>query len=116
MKKYFIENYQLNELVENKLLINKYDLSVKYSYELTNEWEAFFFNILKEIQPIKIDKDIDLFNYFMGNYQYLIDTYNLHISKDDYIEISDYIPYSEWILNPTAAIESDENGFWITQE
>ena len=44
-----IEDYQLKELEDKTLYINKYDLSLKYNYELASTWKEFFFDILDEL-------------------------------------------------------------------
>ena len=44
-----IEDYQLEELKNQKVFINKYDLSLKYSYELSVYWKELFFDILEAL-------------------------------------------------------------------
>ena len=41
-----IADYQLRELAEKKIYINKYDLSLKYNYELEPYWKALFYDIV----------------------------------------------------------------------
>lgn len=95
-----LEDYQLRQLEEERLFINKYDLSLKYNYELGIYWKEFFFDLISEL--IKKDGCIfqqnknSLFDYFKKEYYNIIKEYKLNIDIQDYIEISDYISLKEW--------------------
>ena len=44
-----LEDYQLRELEEGRLFINKYDSDcLMYDYELKAYWEILFFDIMQE--------------------------------------------------------------------
>ena len=97
MKK--IEDYQLRELKEEKLFINKYSLDVKYDYEMKIFWKDFFFDMLQEMAQrdiVYLDKQVNLFQYLKENYNTIIKLWNLNIDKKDYIELTDYMTLDEW--------------------
>lgn len=97
-----IENYQLEELHNKKLFINKYDLDLKYNYELDKYWKEICFDILKEIVLSKNSK-IMLEKEFFKNYNNkqtlvsLIKNFKINIDMRDYIELEDYITLEEWL-------------------
>ena len=49
MTKIRLEDYQYNDLIEEKLFINKYDLDFKYLYEMNRYWKEFCFDLLNEL-------------------------------------------------------------------
>lgn len=97
-----IENYQLEELHNKKLFINKYDLDLKYNYELDKYWKEICFDILKEIVLSK-NSEIMLEKEFFKNYNNkqtlvsLIKNFKINIDMRDYIELEDYITLEEWL-------------------
>lgn len=97
-----IENYQLEELHNKKLFINKYDLDLKYNYELDKYWKEICFDILKEIMFSK-NSEIMLKKEFFKNYNNkqtlvsLIKNFKINIDMRDYIELEDYITLEEWL-------------------
>lgn len=97
-----IENYQLEELHNKKLFINKYDLDLKYNYELDKYWKEICFDILKEIVLSK-NSEITLEKEFFKNYNNkqtlvsLIKNFKINIDMRDYIELEDYITLEEWL-------------------
>lgn len=97
-----IENYQLEELHNKKLFINKYDLDLKYNYELDKYWKEICFDILKEIVLSK-NSEIMLKKEFFKNYNNkqtlvsLIKNFKINIDMRDYIELEDYITLEEWL-------------------
>ena len=107
-----IADYQLRELAEKKIYINKYDLSLKYNYELEPYWKALFYDIAYALYKkngslcCKSSEDKkDLFAYLQKNYEQLIKDNRLPIDVRDYVEINDYITFDEWRLHPNAEIK-----------
>jgi hypothetical protein len=99
MKK--LDDYQVQELMEGKLLINKYTLELKYDYELEVYWKEFFFDILGELSKhhssyLQANPKEPLFDYFKENYYNIINEYKLCIDKRLYVEINDFISIHEW--------------------
>lgn len=97
-----LEDYQIEELESGKLFINKYDLSLKYLYELNANWKEFFFDLLSELVSKRSfyllqDSKVSLLDYMKKDYSNLIKKYDLKIDFRDYIELNDYVSYSEWI-------------------
>lgn len=105
-----IENYQLEELKDNKIFINKYDLSLLYNYEISCYWKEFFFDILQSLCENDYQFNLDylerksLFGYMKKNYKEIIEEYNLNIDIRDYIEINDYLSFDEWTNNENNGI------------
>ncbi|MBQ9731165.1 MAG: hypothetical protein IJV94_03515 [Bacilli bacterium] len=96
-----IEDYQLKELQLERLYINKYDLSLIYSYELNRYWKEFFFDIIvelskKEGSTIHISSN-NVFNDLKKDYKHIIKIFNLNIDFKDYIELNDYLSLHEWL-------------------
>ena len=94
-----LEDYQLQELQEKKLFINKYDLSLKYLYELNVQWKEFFFDLLAEMTKIDVvylDKQDNLLEYLKEDYKTVIKEWNLKIDIRDYVDLTDYISLEEW--------------------
>ena len=97
-----IENYQLEELQSKKLYINKYDLTLKYSYELEKYWKELCFDILKAIVLTR-NSEIILEKEFFKHYSNietllsLIKNFDVNIDFRDYIELNDYISLEEWL-------------------
>lgn len=117
-----IADYQLRELAEQKVFINKYDLSLKYSYELEPYWKALFYDIACELYKkngritVKTAEDKNnLFNYFKKNYSQIIKSNNLPIDIRDYIEISDYISFDEWRLHPNTEVKFVNQKIWLIE-
>lgn len=116
-----IEDFQLIELQQEKLFINKYDLDLKYDYELKSQWKEFFFDILSELMTKTEEFSVtganskeELFNYLKNNYKSIINNYNLKIDKRDYIDIEDYISLKEWEKeNPNNRVLFTENDGFI---
>jgi hypothetical protein len=97
-----IENYQLEELQSKKLYINKYDLTLKYSYELEKYWKELCFDILKAIvltrnSEIMLEKEF--FKYYSNKETVLslIKNFNVNVDFRDYVELNDYISLEEWL-------------------
>ncbi len=97
-----IENYQLEELQNKKLFINKYDLTLKYSYELEKYWKELCFDVLKAIVLTR-NSEIMLEKEFFNHYNRketllsLIKNFDIDIDFRDYIELNDYISLEEWL-------------------
>lgn len=114
-----IEDYQLKELQDNKLFINKYDLSLKYDYELSVYWKELFFDILETLTLDDFEFHLDflagssLFNYMKNNYKDIIKNFHLNIDIKDYIEITDYISYKEWSDNLNNGIAYFKDGIYL---
>lgn len=114
-----IEDYQLKELQDETLFINKYDLSLKYSYELSIYWKELFFDILEALTLNNFEFHLDflekssLFDYMKNNYKNIIRNFHLNIDIKDYIEISDYISYKEWSNNLNNGIAYFKDGIYL---
>ena len=100
-----IENYQLEELGNNRLFINKYDMSLKYSYELNIHWKELFFDIMNELFNtygiVSFKKGTEykegLFEILQENYEEVIKDNHLKTDIRDYIELEDYISFDKWL-------------------
>ena len=114
-----IEDFQLEELKNQKVFINKYDLSLKYDYELSIYWKELFFDILEALTFNDFEFHLDflekssLFNYMKNNYKNIIKNFHLNIDVKDYIEISDYISYKEWSDNLNNGIAYFKDGIYL---
>lgn len=107
-----IEAYQLEELKLNRLYVNIYDLSLKYSYELNVQWKEFFFDLLNELAQkdnvtVPKLKNKTLLENLKGDYELIIALHDLKTDIRDYIEITDYISFQKW-----EAIEGNELVFY----
>ena len=97
-----IENYQLEELQSKKLYINRYDLTLKYSYELEKYWKELCFDVLKAIVLTR-NSEIMLEKEFFRHYNNketllsLIKNFDINVDFRDYIELNDYISLEEWL-------------------
>lgn len=114
-----IEDYQLKELQDEALFINKYDLSLKYNYELNIYWKELFFDILEALTLNDFEFHLDflakssLFNYMKNNYKDIIKNFHLNIDVRDYVEIADYISYKEWSNNFNNGIGYFKDGIYL---
>lgn len=117
-----IEDYQLKELQDNKLYINEYDLSLKYNYELNTYWKELFFDILEQLTLNDYEFHLDyltktsLFSYMKKNYKNIIKMFNLSLDERDYIEITDYVSYQEWLKNPDNGIAYFGDGIYLVKK
>ena len=97
-----IENYQLEELQSKKLYINRYDLTLKYSYELEKYWKELCFDVLKVIVLTR-NSEIMLEKEFFRHYNNketllsLIKNFDVNVDFRDYVELNDYISLEEWL-------------------
>ena len=97
-----IENYQLEELQSKKLYINRYDLTLKYSYELEKYWKELCFDVLKAIVLTR-NSEIMLEKEFFRHYNNketllsLIKNFDVNVDFRDYVELNDYISLEEWL-------------------
>ena len=115
-----IEDYQLKELEDKTLYINKYDLSLKYNYELASTWKEFFFDILDELLERNgtiddVPNDNNLFTYCHKNWKRIIKENDLRIDIRDYIELTDYISLEEWEQQINCFIVSVEKDFYLIE-
>lgn len=112
-----IEDYQLQELQEEKLYINKYDLSVIYLYELNRYWKEFLFDLIVEIAN---NNEILLYKTSLEDlkkqYKNLIKQYKLKIDKRDYIELTDYISLKDWQKDVNNGIGYFPDGVYLIQK
>lgn len=112
-----IEDYQLEELQNDLIYINIYDLSLKYAYEMNIYWKELFFDIIQEFdgKPLFIkSKDYPtLFSFYKKYWKKIIKDYELNIDIRDYIELCDYIPYKEWSDNPDNGIAYFKNEIYL---
>lgn len=119
MKMKKIEDYQLRELEEKKILINKYDLDLKYNYELTSHWKELYFDILDLLTINNYEFHLDylinysLYEYMTKNWKKIIEEFKLELDIRDYIEINDYIPLKEWQKNCNNGICYFSDGIYL---
>ena len=88
---------QYQDLIDNKLLINKYDGNLKYAYELENTWKVFIFDIISEMaksDKVTISKSKDLIK--------------------DYPDLVDYISFNKWKEN-NKILRYNEDYILLTQ-
>ena len=114
-----IADYQLRELFTGKLLINKYDLSLKYNYELVVFWKAFIYDLIVEIYKkygeFKVEVSMDDFDFSIERYEKIIKQYDLSIDIRDYVEINDYIFFTEWKKQPYTGVKYLEDKILLIQ-
>lgn len=114
-----IADYQLRELFTGKLLINKYDLSLKYNYELVVFWKAFIYDLIVEIYKkygeFKVEVSMSDFDFSIERYEKIIKQYDLSIDIRDYVEINDYIFFTEWKKQPYTGIKYLEDKILLIQ-
>lgn len=108
---------QYQDLIDNKLLINKYDGNLKYAYELENTWKVFIFDIISEMvksDKVTISKSKDLINTLRSNYKKIIDIYQLNTDIEDYPDLVDYISFNKWKEN-NKILRYNEDYILLTQ-
>ena len=127
MTKIRLEDYQYNDLIEEKLFINKYDLDFKYLYEMNRYWKEFCFDLLNELYRKDLLENLysaaqtDLSNidylliFLKNNYKIIIEENKLEIDFRDYIELNDYTTLREWLKEKNHLVEQDENGIFLIQ-
>lgn len=128
MTKIRLEDYQYNDLIEEKLFINKYDLDFKYLYEMNRYWKEFCFDLLNELYRKDLLENLysaaqtDLSNidylliFLKNNYKIIIEENKLEIDFRDYIELNDYTTLKEWLKEKNHLVEQNENGIFLIQE
>ena len=128
MTKIRLEDYQYNDLIEEKLFINKYDLDFKYLYEMNRYWKEFCFDLLNELYRKDLLENLysaaqtDLSNidylliFLKNNYKIIIEENKLEIDFRDYIELNDYATLREWLKEKNHLVEQNENGIFLIQE
>ena len=128
MIKIRLEDYQYNDLIEEKLFINKYDLDFKYLYEMNRYWKEFCFDLLNELYRKDLLENLynaaqtDLSNidylliFLKNNYKIIIEENKLEIDFRDYIELNDYTTLREWLKEKNHLVEQNENGIFLIQK
>lgn len=128
MTKIRLEDYQYNDLIEEKLFINKYDLDFKYLYEMNRYWKEFCFDLLNELYRKDLLENLynaaqtDLSNidylliFLKNNYKIIIEENKLEIDFRDYIELNDYTTLKEWLKEKNHLVEQNENGMFLIQK
>ena len=126
MRKIRLEDYQFQDLVEEKVYINIYDMSLISLCELNRYWKEFAYDILDKMfkygyleELYILSKHNDLLIFIKNNYKMLIENYALGIDIKDYIEINDYVTLKDWLDNyDNHYIEADVEGtcLWIEEE
>ena len=96
-----IEEYQLQDLIDGKCLINKYDMSIKSLIEINNIWKIFAFDNIEELGRkgcVKITKSprTGTFLEYVKQKHDLISS-DTSISIKDYPDLIDYISFDEWL-------------------
>ena len=109
-----IEDYQLEELQNERLYINRYDMSLMYLYELNRYWKEFLFDLVSEMSSKGYLMNFS-FDFLKKEYYNIIRKYNLKIKKEDYIEITDYISLDEWLKINGNDIVLTENEILLIQ-
>ena len=121
MKSIKIEDYQLAELQDEKLFINRYDMSLMYSYELDRYWKEFFFDVLQELSRKHTfllensDKE-SLLDFFKENWYNIIKENKLNIDSADYIEITDYVSFDSWLKDGNNGYGFFQDGIYLIQK
>ena len=116
-----IEDYQLKELQDKKLFINKYDMSLNYSYELDRYWKEFLFDLLQELSRKHTfllegsDKE-SLLDFLKENWYNIIKEYELNIDFSDYVEINDYISFEDWLRDGNNGYGFFTDGIYLIQK
>ena len=118
MVKVELNDYQFNELNEEILFINKYDIDFKYLYELNRYWKEFCFDILDQLQlrNLIMTKQENLLTFLKNNYKMIIENNKLDINIKDYIELTDYVTLKEWLEEKNNSIEQNKDGIFLIQE
>ena len=128
MTKIRLEDYQYNDLIEEKLFINKNDLDFKYLYEMNRYWKEFCFDLLNELYRKDLLENLynaaqtDLSNidylliFLKNNYKIIIEENKLEIDFRDYIELNDYTTLKEWLKEKNHLVEQNENGIFLIQK
>lgn len=111
-----IEGYQLEELSKKRLYINKYDMSLMYSYQLNVYWKEFFFDILNALKDKNVCEQEDLFTYMRNFYQQIIEENNLTIDFKDYITLNDYITLEEWLKDENNTIRYTDKEIFLERK
>lgn len=117
--KIWIPDSVYNDLIEEKLYINKYNSSdFKYLWEINRYWKEFAFDVLDGLQfknvilPIKDN----LLIYIKNNYKILIENNHLDINIEDYIELNDYVTLREWLEEENNSIENNGDEIFLIQK
>ena len=97
MEKVKIEDYELEYLSKGRIYINRYGTDLMPLYILNTYWKAFFFDVSEEMHKKGIMSSCYTFDYFKTHYADMIKNYQLNIDIKDYVEISDYILFDEWL-------------------
>lgn len=118
MNKVKLNNYQFEELNNEILFINKYDIDFKYIYEMNRYWKEFCFDLLNELQlkNLIMAKQANLLTFIKNNYKMIIEENKLNIDFRDYIELNDYVTLKEWLEQKNNFIEQNENGIFLIKE
>lgn len=112
MKYKKIEDYEWQNIRKGLSYINKYNMSLISIWELNTYWKEFFFDIYNQIHKQGLGMTIisgeeSLFDYMKNNYYNIIKKYKLNIDIRDYVEITDYISYHDWMHDNDIAFLKD---------
>lgn len=123
MRKIGLEEYQYQDLVENKMYINIYDMSIKTLCEMNRYWKEFCYELLNELymtdnfdvlyyrNGVDLSQKENLLIFLKNNYKMIIEKYKLHIDFNDYVELNDYVTLKDWLDNyDNHFIEADIDG------
>ena len=120
MQQIMLQDYQYNELLEEKLFINKYDFDFKYLHEMNRYWKEFAYDIICEL--CRTDNlnllhysyldlqniNAELLTFIKNNYKIIIEDYKLNVDFRDYIELNDYVSLKEWLKDDNHFINHNE--------
>ena len=115
MLKVRIEDWLYDDLNEEKMFINIYDMDFKSLCEMNRYWKEFCFDLLDKLQlkNLIMVKQENLLTFLKNNYKIIIEENKLDIDFRDYIELNDYVTLKEWLKYTNHFIERNENGLYI---
>ena len=125
MKKILLSEAQYQDLLEEKLYINIYDISFITLCELNRYWKEFAFDIICEL--IRVDDcevfynssfnlqniNCELLSHIKNCYKEIIEEDELNIDFKDYVEINDYVTLKEWLKYTNHFIEQNNIGIFL---
>jgi len=128
MQQIMLQDYQYNELLEEKLFINKYDFDFKYLHEMNRYWKELAYDIICELcrtDNLNLlyysyldlqNMNAELLTFIKNNYKIIIEDYKLNVDFRDYIELNDYVSLKEWLKDDNHFINHNEYGIFLIRK